>query len=233
MSSQPGLNIFGFSKPMAFRSPKRRDEIAFLLIADADAFLTLAKFRALRRLWARVELACGLAPKPIRLHAETAFRMMTKVNPWMNICRATVAVFSAGLGGADAIAVLPFSLALGLPDDFARRIARNTQALLIEEASLAKVADPAAGAGAFEALTEQLCGRAWALFQDFEKAGGMIKSLEAGLPQREIAAAAAARRQTIAYGFAGTSADLGEPPVRVLAPAPPPTCEAPTPTGVR
>src|SRR3984893_8135252 len=134
-----------------------RSEIAFLLAADADEFLSLAKFRALRLLWARVESACGLAPNPMRLHAETAFRMMTKYDPWINILRTAMGVFCAGVGGADAITVLPFTLVLGLPDDFARRIARNTQLILIHEAKLAKVADPAAGAGSFEALTDELC----------------------------------------------------------------------------
>jgi methylmalonyl-CoA mutase len=202
-----------------------RDEIAFLLAADADEFPTLAKFRAVRRLWARVESLCGLAPKPARLHAESAFRMMTKHDPWTNILRATTAAFSAGLGGADAIALLPFTLALGLPDAFARRIARNTHLLLIHEAKLAKVADPAAGAGGFEALTEALCTRAWALFQRIEKTGGIGKCLETGLLQGEIAATAAARRRAITHrtpGIVGTSAfpDLAEAPVRVLAPAP-------------
>jgi methylmalonyl-CoA mutase len=202
-----------------------RAEIAFLLTADADELLSLAKFRALRRLWARVESACGLAPKPLRVHAETAFRMMTRHDPWVNILRATMGVFAAGVGGADAVTVLPFTLALGLPDDFARRIARNTQLILIHESNLARVADPAAGAGSFEALTDALCARAWSLFQGFEARGGMLKSLQAGIPQREIGAAAAARRQAIAnrtLPITGTSAFpfLAEAPVHVLAPSP-------------
>lgn len=202
-----------------------RKEIAFLLAADADEFLSLAKFRALRLLWARVEEACGLAPKPARVHAETAFRMMTRYDPWVNILRATMGVFAAGAGGADAVTVLPFTLALGLPDDFARRIARNTQLILIHEAHLARVADPAAGAGCFEALTNELCAAAWRLFQDFEVQGGMIAALGAGAPQREIAAAAAARREAIAHrtlAITGTSAFafLAEAPVHVLAPSP-------------
>ena len=73
--------------------------------------------------------------------------------------RTTIAAFSAGVGGADAIAVLPFTAALGLPDRFARRIARNMQLLLLEESNLARVADPAAGSGAIEDLTEKLCAR--------------------------------------------------------------------------
>jgi methylmalonyl-CoA mutase len=200
-----------------------RREIAFLLAADADEFLSLAKFRALRLLWARIESACGLAPKPIQAHAETAFRMMTRYDPWVNILRTTMGVFCAGVGGADAVTVLPFTLALGLPDDFARRIARNTQLILIHEAKLAKVADPAAGAGGFEALTDELCARAWSLLQSIEAQGGMIASLRAGVPQREIAAAAAARREAIAQStlaITGTSAFplLGEAPVNVLEP---------------
>ena len=202
-----------------------RSEIAFLLTADADEFLSLAKFRALRLLWARVESACGLTPIPMRLHAETAFRMMTKYDPFVNILRTTMGVFCAGVGGADAVTVLPFTLMLGLPDDFARRIARNTQLILIHEAKLAKVADPAAGAGSFEALTDELCARAWRLFQDLEAQGGMIASLRAGVPQREIAAAATARREAIAHrtlAITGTSVFplLAEAPVNVLAPSP-------------
>jgi methylmalonyl-CoA mutase len=208
-----------------------RSEIAFLLVADADEYLSLAKFRALRRLWARIENACGLAPKPMRLHAETAFRMMTKHDPFVNILRTTMGVFCAGTAGADAITVLPFTLALGLPDEFARRIARNTQLILIHEAKLAKVADPAAGAGSFEALTGDLCARAWSLFQNFDAQGGIIASLRAGVPQREITSTAAVRREAIARGtlaITGTSAYplLGEPPVSVLQPAPAGTNES-------
>ena len=112
--------------------------IYFRLAADADQFLTMAKFRALRTLWARVEDACGLAPAPSFIAAETAWRMMTRRDPYVNMLRATIAVVGAGLGGADAITVLPFTLALGLPDRFARRIARNTQLVLLEESNLRK-----------------------------------------------------------------------------------------------
>src|SRR6266446_7749057 len=115
------------------------------LSADADQFLTMAKFRALRLLWARVEQACGLAPKPWFIAADTAWRMLTQRDPYVNMLRATIATFSAGLGGANAITVLPHTLALGLPDAFARRVARNTQLVLLEESNLAKVTDPAAG----------------------------------------------------------------------------------------
>lgn len=202
-----------------------RREIAFLLAADADEFLTLAKFRALRRLWSRIETACKLAPWPVRLHAETSFRMMSARDPWTNVFRTTIAAFSAGCGGADQITVLPFTLAAGLPDDFARRLARNIQLVLIHEAGIAKVADPAAGSGAFEALTQKLCEKAWAMFQRIEQRGGMIESLAAGLPQAEIAKTMEARQAAIAAGqfaITGTSLfpDLSEAfvPVRAARP---------------
>jgi methylmalonyl-CoA mutase len=168
------------------------------LSADADQFLTLAKFRALRLLWARIEQACGLAPKPLFISAETAWRMLTRRDPYVNMLRATMATFSAGLAGANAITVLPHTLALGLPDAFARRVARNTQLILLEESNLAKVTDPAAGSGGIESLTQALCEAAWALFQEIEKAGGVFASLEQNLIQRKVAATRTMREQNIA-----------------------------------
>jgi methylmalonyl-CoA mutase len=198
-----------------------RGMIYFRLAADADQFLTIAKFRAVRLLWARVEAACGLQPKPAYVSAETAWRMMTKRDPHVNLLRTTIATFSAGVGGADAVLVLPFTAALGLPDRFARRIARNIQLLLLEESNVAKVGDPTAGSGAIEDLTEKLCRTAWTQFQEIEAAGGAGVALEAGIIQERIAAvraereAAAARRKD---SLTGTSdfPNLAEMPVAVL-----------------
>lgn len=214
-----------------------RHSLAFLLVADADEFLTVAKFRALRRLWARIEQACGLAPSPLRLHAETAWRMTTRRDPWVNLLRATIATFSAGIGGADAITVLPFTAALGLPDAFARRLARNTQLILLEEAQLWRVADPAAGSGGFEALTDALCETAWGLFQAIEREGGLVESLRQGALQGRIAAVRARRDKAIATGkepITGTSAfpNLHEADVAVLLPAAPAAPPEPGPAAV-
>ena len=191
------------------------------LSADADQFLTLAKFRAIRLLWARVEQACGLTPKPLFVAADTAWRMLTQRDPYVNMLRATIATFSAGLGGANAITVLPHTLALGLPDPFARRAARNTQLVLLEESNLAKVSDPAAGSGGIETLTGQLCEAAWSLFQDIEKAGGLFAALEQNLIQRKVAATRAVREANIAKRrevLTGASEfpNLHEPDVAVL-----------------
>ena len=168
------------------------------LSADADQFLTMAKFRALRLLWARVEQASGLAPRPLFIAADTAWRMLTQRDAYVNMLRATMATFSAGLGGADSINVLPHTLALGLPDPFARRAARNTQLVLLEESNLAKVSDPAAGSGGIESLTQELCEAAWSLFQEIERAGGVFAALEQNLIQRKVAATRAVREANIA-----------------------------------
>jgi methylmalonyl-CoA mutase len=172
--------------------------ISFRLVADAGQFLTMAKFRALRGLWARVEEACGLKPQPLFLAAETSWRMLTQRDPYVNMLRATMATFSAGLGGANSVTVLPHTLALGLPDAFARRVARNTQLILLEESNLAKVSDPAAGSGGIESLTEKLCEAAWSLFQEIEQAGGALAALQQGLIQARVAATRTAREANIA-----------------------------------
>jgi methylmalonyl-CoA mutase len=195
--------------------------IYFRLSTDADEFLTIAKFRALRKLWTRVQNACGVTPRTAYVAAETAWRMMTKRDPYANMLRTTIAIAAAGLGGADSITALPYTAALGLPDAFARRVVRNTQLILLEESHLAKVTDPAAGSGAIEALTGRLCATAWTLFQDIEAAGGAWAALEAGLVQSKVAAARAQRQQAVAQrkdAITGTSdyADLNEVEAAVL-----------------
>ena len=198
----------------------------FRLAADADQFVTTAKFRALRKLWARIEQACGLAPQPAFVAAETAWRMMTQRDPFVNVLRSTMAVVAAGLGGADSITVLPHTAAIGLPDGLARRMARNTQLILLEESNLAKVADPAAGSGGFESLTMELGAAAWSLFQEIEQAGGADAALRQGLIQAKVAAVRAERDKAIGRrkdALTGTSEfpNIAETPPAVLEMAPP------------
>ena len=142
--------------------------VGVTLAAHQDMFVTLAKFRAMRLLWERLLQAAGLPGAPLQLHGETGWRMMAKLDPHTNILRATAAVFGAGLGGADSFCVLPFSLAQGLPNAFARRVARNVQPVLLEESNLWRVADPASGSGYVESLTRDLCELAWQVFQEAE-----------------------------------------------------------------
>ena len=149
-------------------------QLEFRYAATADQFLTIAKLRAARRLWARVAEACGVPAAGAQTqHAVTSPVMMSRRDPWVNMLRTTIATLAAGAGGADAVTVLPFDHALGLPDAFARRIARNTSTILIEESHLARVIDPAGGSWYVERLTDDLARAAWAWFREIEAAGGL------------------------------------------------------------
>ncbi len=173
--------------------------IGVALAADTDQFLTIAKFRALRLLLARLLEEAGIeAEMPI--HAETAWRAMSRREPRMNVLRATGAVLAAAIGGADSITVLPFDGLDGTPSAAARRLARNAQLVIAEESQLHRFADPAAGSGAVEALTDALAERAWGRFRHIEIAGGILSALAAGTLQSEIAAAREARLARVAEG---------------------------------
>ena len=200
-------------------TPAAAAQIGFALATDADFFLSLTKFRALRRLWWRVlEVAGAAAAMPgLRVHAETATRIYTRVDPHVNVLRGTVAAFAAAAGGAGSVTVLPFDHALGATAPLARRIARNTQLVLLEEAQLGRVQDPAGGSWAVERLTEELAAKAWALVQEVERQGGMLAALRQGWPQAQVAASRARREAEIASRkepITGVSefADLREPP---------------------
>ena len=171
--------------------------IATVLAADADQFLTIAKFRAFRQLHGRLLEAAGIPSFPAMLHAETSWRMMSRRDPHGNILRATIAGFASGVGGADSVTVLPFDL-LGPRQSFAHRLARNTELILLAEGNVARVADPGAGSGAIETLTADLAAAAWGRFQAIEAAGGLLAVVRAGGLQRDIAATQAARAARIA-----------------------------------
>jgi len=178
------------------------DQLDFRYAASADQFLTIAKFRAARRLWARIAEVCGVAGESHqgqRQHAVTSSAMMSRRDPWVNLLRTTLACFGAGVGGAAAITVQPFDAALGLPDGFARRIARNTSSLLVLESHVARVADPAGGSWYVERLTDELAAAAWAWFTEIEKAGGIAAALESGLVERRLAATWARRADNLAH----------------------------------
>ncbi|MFD8969723.1 methylmalonyl-CoA mutase family protein [Streptomyces sp. NPDC059568] len=164
-------------------------QLEFRYAATADQFLTISKLRAARRLWARVAEVCGAPAAGAQLqHAVTSPVMMTRRDPWVNMLRTTVASLAAGLGGADAVTVLPFDHSLGLSDAFSRRIARNTSTILLEESHLGRVIDPAGGSWYVERLTDELAHAAWAWFQEIERAGGQRAALRDGLIGERISA---------------------------------------------
>lgn len=176
------------------------DGIGASLAVDHDQLLSIAKLRALRLLIARLREIIGAPPKPLRIHAETSLRALTARDPHNNLVRATIAAFAAGVGGADSISVVPFDAALRDASDPARRLARNTQHLLIHEAHIYRVADPAAGSGAAEALTEALCERAWEIFRSIEADDGVLESLAGGVLASGLAEGRAALAEAVAGG---------------------------------
>ncbi|MFE5634493.1 methylmalonyl-CoA mutase family protein [Streptomyces sp. NPDC056543] len=174
-------------------------QLEFRYAATADQFLTIAKLRAARRLWARVAEVCGAGAAGAQTqHAVTSSVMMTRRDPWVNMLRTTVATLAAGVGGADSVTVLPFDHALGLPDGFARRIARNTSTILIEESHLSRVIDPAGGSWYVERLTDELAEAGWEFFQGIERTGGQAATLRSGRLGQELAATWEARSAKLA-----------------------------------
>ncbi len=163
------------------------------LSADADYFLTLAKLRAARVLWARITSACGVTT-PAKIEALSSARMLTAQDAWTNMLRISAAGVGAALGGADAVILGTFTDALGQPTAFARRQTRNAQLVLMEEAHLGRVADPAAGSGYIEALTDELARAAWTKFQSIEAQGGLLAALTSGLIAGDIAQTCAKRQ---------------------------------------
>ncbi|MGE2834511.1 methylmalonyl-CoA mutase small subunit [Mycobacterium sp. SMC-4] len=197
-------------------------QISFRFSVDDDQFLGIAKLRAARQLWARVAEVLGEpAAGAATVHAETSLAMMARRDPWVNMLRTTVAAFAAGVGGADTVQVHPFDVAIdggfpGTARSFARRIARNTQLLLLEESHLGQVLDPAGGSWFVEDLTRRVAEQAWSHFQDIEAAGGF--GAAGGLITERIAEVANSRSGDIAHrrtALTGVNEfpDLGEAPL--------------------
>ena len=193
------LTAAGLSPAAALRA------ITFAVSADDDQFATIAKFRALRKIWARVAQVVGHPDAGGAVtHAVTDLAMLTQRDPWVNMLRTTIAAFGAGVGGADQVTVLGFDAAI--PADrrtssaqFSRRIARNTQLLLLEESNIGKVLDPAGGSWFVESLTDDMAANAWAVFTEIEAAGGYRAALDSGWIADRVAASLAARDDAVAH----------------------------------
>jgi methylmalonyl-CoA mutase len=189
--------------------------VEFRYAATDEQFTTIAKLRAARRLWGRVLELSGTSVREQHQHAVTSRPMMSKYDPWVNLLRTTVAAFAAGVGGADAVTVLPFDSPLGIPDGFGRRIARNTSALLISESHVAAVADPAGGAYAVEKLTDDLAVAAWDLFGRLEEGADLLAEIAVTVEQRDREVATRRRPLTGLTEFPNLAEQL---PERVPAP---------------
>lgn len=168
---------------------------------DAEYFDALCQVRALRLIWRSLSRALG-HETPARIEARSSRRMLSARDPWPNLLRLTAAGFAGAVGGAEVVVLDGFTRASGLPDAFARRQARNTQLVLMEEAGLGQVDDPASGAWFLDARTRDLAEAGWAEFQRIQSEGGLIASLQAGVLQARIAKARDARVAEYAAGAA-------------------------------
>ncbi|WP_027407717.1 methylmalonyl-CoA mutase family protein [Anoxybacteroides tepidamans] len=162
--------------------------ISFSFAIGSNFFMEIAKLRAARLIWANIVAAFGGSEeaKKLTAHARTSYFTKTVYDPYVNMLRATNEAFAAVVGGANSLHVSPFDEAIQPADEFSRRIARNTQLILLEEAHMGKVIDPAGGSYYVETLTAQVAEQTWQLFQQIEAKGGMTKALEEGFVQAEV-----------------------------------------------
>jgi methylmalonyl-CoA mutase len=151
-------------------------------------FMEAAKFRAIKPLYYKMMEAFGASEnnRKVKLHAETGNWNKTKTDPYVNMLRITTEAFSAVLGGVDALTINPFDHISCGSTAFSRRVSRNLHYVLKEESNLDKIIDPAGGSWYVESLSETLSQKAWSLFQEIEKAGGMLQALKQGLPQKMV-----------------------------------------------
>ena len=191
--------------------------VRFRLSLDSNFFMTVAKLRAARVLWAKIVEAFGGSEesRKIRVNAKTSVYNKTVYDPYVNMLRTATEAFSGVIGGCDSMTVSPFDEIMRKPDEFSTRIARNQQIILQEECNLADVIDPAGGSYFVETLTKELAGKAWEFFVKIEAAGGIVKALESGMVQDAVAATAAGKKKLIdtrRSSVVGTNnyANLGE-----------------------
>ena len=172
----------------------------FTFTLGNNLFMEIAKLRTARLLWSQIVAAFGgrEAAQAMQIHAQSANWNKTLLDPYVNMLRTTTEAFAGAVGGVASMHVAPFDAVYQPSDEFGRRIARNTQLILQEECSLARLIDPAGGSWYVEKLTDQLARDGWALFQEIEAQGGMAAALFQGSIQSRIEAVAAARRANLA-----------------------------------
>ncbi len=178
--------------------------LSFFFGIGMDFFLEVAKLRAARHIWAKL-MRERFAPKDpnslrLRMHCQTSGVSLTAQRPHNNIVRTTVEAMAAILGGTQSLHTNAFDEALALPTEQSAQVARDTQLILRDETDLAKVVDPLAGCYLVEDLTHQLTTRVEAMIAEIERNGGMVQAIENGIPQAEIAKAAAVRQAQLDSG---------------------------------
>ena len=178
--------------------------LSFFFAIGMNFFMEIAKLRAARILWSTL-MEEKFSPKDqrsllLRTHCQTSGVSLTSKDPYNNIMRTTIEGMSAVLGGTQSLHTNSFDEALGLPTEFAARIARNTQLVIQEETGITNVVDPLAGSYYIESLTNELVKAALVLINEVEDLGGMTKAVESGMPKLRIEEAAALRQVAIDRG---------------------------------
>jgi methylmalonyl-CoA mutase, N-terminal domain len=180
------------------------ERLSFFFNAHNHFFQEIAKFRAARRLWARIMRERFGATNPraqaLRFHAQTGGSTLTAQQPENNIVRVAIQALSAVAGGAQSIHTNSFDEALALPTERSAKIALRTQQILAHEAGGTDTADPFGGSYFIEALTDELEARSWELIERVEELGGAVEAIEQGFVQREIEDAAFRHQQSVEAG---------------------------------
>jgi methylmalonyl-CoA mutase N-terminal domain/subunit len=178
--------------------------LSFFFNAHNDFFQEVAKFRAARRLWARImkERFGATDPKAmaLRFHAQTGGSTLTAQQPENNVVRVAIQALSAVCGGAQSLHTNSFDEALALPTEHAATLALRTQQVIASEIGVLETADPLGGSFFVEALTDELEARAWELIERVDELGGAIEAIELGWVQDEIEQAAFAWQQQVERG---------------------------------
>ncbi len=168
--------------------------LSFFFNAHNNLFEEVAKFRAARRMWAKLmrERFGATSPKAwqLRFHTQTAGSTLTAQQPEVNVVRTAIQALAAVMGGTQSLHTNGKDEALGLPTEESARIALRTQQVIAYESGVADVADPLGGAHLIEALTDELERRAGVYIEKIDALGGMLTAIEQGFPQREIQQAA-------------------------------------------
>ncbi len=180
------------------------ERLSFFFNAHNDFFQEVAKFRAARRLWARImkERFGATNPKAmaLRFHAQTGGSTLTAQQPENNVVRVAIQALSAVCGGAQSLHTNSFDEALALPTEHAATIALRTQQVIAAEAGATDTADPLGGSYFIEALTDELEARAWELIERVDELGGAVEAIEQGFVQDEIEQAAFAWQRQVETG---------------------------------
>lgn len=173
--------------------------IQFSISIGSNLFMELAKIRAARMLWATIIEAFGgnEASQKLTVHARTSRFTKTVYDPYVNILRSTVEAFTVAVGGVDSLHVSSFDEAYTLPNLYSRRVARNIQLVIQEEAHVTHTADPVGGSWYVEHITAEVANKSWELFQLIEAQGGMLQGLAKGIPQQEVKAVSEKKKHDI------------------------------------